>query len=83
MPVTAKPKAKSVPAGVDVDTLITKGGSAPEPEPQTKKTAAVTLRIPTDMLEHVDAAVRKSIIPLPRHTWILHAIHEKLSRKTA
>ena len=83
MPVSRKPqRPQAASAGVDVDALIRKGGSVPEEQPSAdkRKIVPVTLRIPAGLLKQVDAHLSKQPVPLPRHTWILEAVHEKLSR---
>jgi hypothetical protein len=83
MAITRKPRHSPAPA-VDVDALISRGGNpagAAGPEGAQLKTATpILLRIPADMLALVDAALKARPIKLPRHTWILEAIHEKLTR---
>lgn len=85
MAVTRKPKTKQEPQPVDVDALIRKGGSvAGEAETETgkgAKTTSVILRVPSDIIERVDSAVKARRIKTPRHTWLLEAIHEKLDRE--
>ncbi len=63
-----------------VDDLIERGGSAPAERQEKAATTAVPLRLPRSILERVDRAVAASPIPLPRNTWILHALLEKLER---
>ena len=83
MAVTRKPKMGSV-ADVDINALINKGGSVASETGQDKSTTgSLVLRLPTDMLTQVDTAVKARPIKIPRHTWILEAIHEKLSRETS
>jgi hypothetical protein len=71
-----------MPALIDVEALINKGGSVPKPPDNAEKdsTVAVVLRIPADVLSRVDAAVKARSIRTPRHTWLLEAVHEKLQR---
>jgi hypothetical protein len=40
----------------------------------------VSLRIPLTMLKEIDEAVRLRPYKMPRHLWLLEAIHEKLLR---
>ena len=86
MPVTRKPKAQSpaLPLNIDPLELINRGGSAPvkssKKEPY-EGTVAVVLRVPTEMLDQVDGAVQARPLRIPRHTWILEAVLEKLSRE--
>lgn len=85
MSITGKPQRPPVPA-VDVDALINRGGSptgAPPEPPPGKTSTTILLRLPPDMLDQVDAALKSRPIKLPRHTWILEAIHEKLSRESS
>jgi|HubBroStandDraft_5_1064220.scaffolds.fasta_scaffold964188_2 hypothetical protein len=43
-------------------------------------TVTVSLRIPVPMLNEIDDAVRNRPYKMPRHLWLLEAIHEKLGR---
>jgi len=66
--------------------LIQRGGSSPSTPPPTNRrpyegTTPVILRIPTEILEQVDQALQSRPLRTPRHTWILEAILEKLSRE--
>ena len=47
---------------------------------ESPKTVAIILRMPVGMLEQIDAAVRARPIRIPRQTWILEVLYEKLSR---
>ena len=82
MAITRKPKVSS--AGVDVEALINRGGSTPPSQAPLPKSGAtaVVVRIPDDMLQKIDAAVQARPLRIPRHTWLLEAILEKLSRET-
>jgi hypothetical protein len=90
MAVTRKPKKtpEAVPA-VDVDALIRKGGSvagegeSAAPEPAAGKAAPVILRIPPEVIQRVDQAVQARRVKIPRHTWLLEAVMEKLDREVA
>ena len=81
MAITRKPKAADSTAPVNVDELINRGGSPGGRTKETSGTTAVVIRIPTAMLQQIDAAVRSRPVKVPRHTWILEAMHEKLARE--
>jgi hypothetical protein len=85
MPVTRKPKAQPhTPPTVDPLELINRGGSTPaklEKKQPYEGTVAVVLRLPTEMLDDVDRAVQARPLRIPRHTWILEAVLEKLTRE--
>ena len=84
MAITRKPQATtSQSPPVDVEALINRGGSSPRSAPPDTKPEIVPiqLRLPADMLNQIDSAVKARPVRLPRHTWILEAIHEKLSRE--
>jgi hypothetical protein len=69
---------------VDVEALINKGGSPPNAQTSAEHqdaSSAVVLRIPNVLLEQIDASVKSRPIRTPRHTWLLEALHEKLSRE--
>ena len=40
----------------------------------------ISLRLPVSMLKEVDAAVKQRPYRMPRHMWLLEAVHEKLIR---
>ncbi len=78
--VATKPAAPPDP----VDAFISKGGSVPV-EPQSEaaaKGAQHPLKFPadTDLFERLEQARKASVVRLPRNTWILQAIAEKLER---
>lgn len=79
MAVARRPTARQA---VDVDELIGKGGSVPSEAQHTpeNENTAVPLRLPRALLSRVDRAVAKQLIKVPRNTWILHALIEKLER---
>jgi hypothetical protein len=86
MTVTKRPKPASVAtaAPVDVDALISKGGSVARAgaEPAAPaKTAPVVLRLPPDVLTRIDRAVEARRVKVPRHTWLMEAVIEKLERE--
>jgi hypothetical protein len=47
---------------------------------QRNGTVTVSLRVPAPMLKEVDRAVKARPYKMPRHMWLLEAIHEKLQR---
>jgi hypothetical protein len=87
MAVTRRPKpAPSLTTAptVDVEALINKGGSvAPTSEPSVAagKPVPVVLRVPPDVLARVDQFVEARRVKVPRHTWLLEAVVEKLERE--
>jgi hypothetical protein len=48
-----------------------------------KGTTTVSLRIPVSMLKEIDKAVKGRPYRMPRHMWLLEAVHEKLTRVRA
>ena len=85
MAISRRPKPTLVvtPA-VDVDALINKGGSVARSvaEPATaSKPAPVVLRLPPDVLTRIDRAVEARRVKVPRHTWLIEAVIEKLERE--
>lgn len=86
MAIARKPKKTDEKSQVDVDALINKGGSVAKlAESNSPDEAAaekqVALRVPTPMLAEIDNTVKQRAIRIPRHTWILEAIAEKLERE--
>ena len=68
-----------------MDALIKKGGTAgPSSHEETKKGATpVLVRVPGDLLEKVYQALSERRVKIPRHTWLLEAIVEKLEREVS
>jgi len=82
MAITRKPSTNAASAEVDVDALINKGGTPPsQNEDPEQGTTAVVLRLPSDMLKQINACVKARPVRIPRHTWLIEAVHEKLSRE--
>lgn len=85
MAITRKPQQlEAVPDNVNVEDLINRGGSvaraAPEPKPK-RRASYVQLRLQPELLLRIDAAIAGRAVPVPRHTWLLEAIAEKLERE--
>jgi len=49
--------------------------------PATSKPAPVVLRLPPDVLTRIDQAVEARLVKVPRHTWLMEAVIEKLERE--
>ena len=89
MSITRKPQppvSGGEPPKVDIDYLIGKGGSVPTQQPPTggdkSKVTSVILRIPGEIGQRLEQALQARPVRLPRHTWILEAIVEKLDRES-
>jgi len=81
MAVTRKQTKKT--ETVDVDALIRKGGSVAGDTSleQADKPTSVILRIPADVIAQIEKAVLARRLKIPRHTWLLEAVMEKLDRE--
>lgn len=82
MTIARKPKKTAV---VDVEALIAKGGTpAGQEEAEARKgtngPVPVVVRIPADVLARIERAVAARAVRVPRHTWILEALVERLDR---
>lgn len=90
MALSRKPQPQNTPpaAGVDIDALIGKGGSvatetvkaASEVTQPQRESVAVALRLPADFEARITSARKTRPVKVPRHTWILEAISEKLEK---
>lgn len=54
--------------------------SVPISRDKKSGTVTVSLRVPVQMLKEIDEAVKVRPYKMPRHMWLLEAIHEKLTR---
>ncbi len=84
MPITRKPKGRASASEAQIAALIEKGGRTARRETAapTVRNLAVLLRIPGPLAERLDAFLQSRLIRVPRQTWILEAILEKLDRET-
>jgi len=46
-----------------------------------RKATPILLRIPSHIKQQLDTVLKARPVKIPRHTWILEAIHEKLVRE--
>lgn len=94
MALSRKPRSASETEApvVDVDALILKGGSVAaggnglensqnDSSVKGKGPTPVVLRIPAPLLERIDSALGERSVRIPRHTWLLEALVEKLERE--
>ena len=83
MAITRKPRKTSPASSVSIDNLINKGGGVALPTDTREKKAEkqMSLRVPGTMLEKIDRLLDQKVIRMPRHTWVLEAIEEKLARE--
>ena len=80
MAVTRKPRV--VPEN-EIEALIAKGGSVATPAAPPSGAPGVKMvpvRIEMALLARIDRAVQAQPIKIPRNTWVLQAILEKLER---
>ena len=82
MTIARKPKGKSQASETEIAALIDRGGGTAAPEIATPENLAVALRIPGPLAERLTRALEDDMTRIPRHTWILQAIVEKLERGT-
>jgi hypothetical protein len=90
MTITKKPRAatsvpKPVMSEVDIQALIAKGGSVARGEESKplddNKPQLVQLRLDRHVVDRIDAVLATRLVKTPRHTWLLEAVHEKLTRE--
>lgn len=85
MAITKKPKASEVTLPeADIQALIEKGGSVAsqgKKEQDLNKPQLLQLRLDRELLVSIDAVIHKRKVKIPRHTWILEALHEKLEHE--
>lgn len=82
MTIARKPKGGTQASEAQISALIDKGGSAAGQKRMTASdNLAVALRIPGPLAERLTLALEDKMTRMPRHTWILEAIVEKLDRE--
>jgi hypothetical protein len=96
MAITPRPKppdSAPVKSDVDVDALINRGGSVAARSHATTGAGRpakadgddvmlVQLRLSPALVKQIDAAVKGRSVKIPRHTWLLEAVAEKLKRES-
>ena len=83
MTITKKPQlaeAKARLPEVEIAALIEKGGSVARQEGKIKP-QFIQLRLDRELLTSIDAVLHQRKVKIPRHTWILEALYEKLERE--
>ena len=81
MAISRKPNQASVSEDF-IQSVIEKGGSVAITnesvisEPEKKN---LQLRLDAELIKRIDESRKKRVVPPPRHTWLLEAIHEKLA----
>ena len=81
MALSAKPVRPTGGPVDNVEAFISKGGSVPVTKP-VGKGAQHPLKFPEgDLFERLERARKAASVTLPRNTWILQAIAEKLERE--
>ena len=82
MAIARRPKPAQQPDEAVVQQLINKGDSvtpAAKPESTDGKLTPVLLRIPSDMLTDIDAAVqRRRPVRISRQAWIIETLQQRL-----
>ncbi len=87
MSISKKPKTtSSSQSEAEVQALIEKGGSAARQEKksnkkQQKDIVPISLRLPREFSERIETVLEKRALKIPRHTWLLEAVVEKLERE--
>ncbi len=85
MSISKKPKTKADTSEAEVQALISKGGS-PASSSQGQKSGQknivpITLRLPAELTRRIEVVIQKRAFKIPRHTWLLEAVIEKLERE--
>ena len=77
MALTRKPNVSEK----KVQEIIEQGGRTSAESKAGAAQIKVQLRLSGGMLQRIDAAVHRRVVRIPRHTWFLEAIVEKLNRE--
>ncbi len=84
MAITKKPTPFSTSVVANdkaIESVINKGLASQEEVKlkNSKKVTAIVIRMPGDLLLKIDEIVQRRAVKIPRHTWILEAIVEKVN----
>ncbi len=80
MAISKKPLKKEKES--EIDSLINKGGSvALSDKKDGKAVVPILLRLPLVDATEIDILLSKRRIKIPRHTWLLEAVYEKMERE--
>jgi hypothetical protein len=83
MALSAKPTRVTSKPSDNIEAFISKGGSVPATKTAAKG-AQHPLKFPEgDLFERLERVRKSAAVQLPRNTWILQAIAEKLERDGA
>lgn len=84
MAIARKPKsAEKKVKEQDINILINRGGSvAEEINNKQSEDKPILIRVPAEVLKRIDEVVTAKKIKIPRHTWLLEAVFEKLERES-
>lgn len=78
-----RPFAKPIEKSINIEELIGKGALVKEDSlaqsQEEKKWTHINLRIPKDMLKHIDSLLEERV-GITRTGWILEALQEKMKR---
>jgi|GEM_PF-601772 hypothetical protein len=84
MALSKKIKKEDETSNFSVENLILKGGTSggetSEINNQSQKIKRMQLRLPVHKIAEIDNLVNKRPGNLPRHTWIMEAIEEKIQK---
>ena len=83
MTITKKPQLTEAKASLpeaEIAALIEKGGS-PARQGEKTKPQFIQLRLDRELLTSIDTVLHQRKVKIPRHTWILEALYEKLERE--
>lgn len=85
MSISKKPTAKTISPEDEVQALIKKGGSSADSLGESEKVkneiVPVSLRLPSGLSDRIEDVITKRPFVIPRHTWLLEAVIEKLERE--
>lgn len=62
---------------------LVSSNEAADNAPQSDESKAVLLRVPVDILQAADAQIKGKRPRVPRHTWILEAMLQRIERDSA
>ncbi len=85
MALARRPAMPAPKSEAEIEALISKGGTPPANSRSRRDNGErdeipLKLRVPPKLLRHIDEPVLRRAVRIPRHSWLIEALVEKVER---